>query len=225
ISLCSIVRSSYEWPSASIPPPVRVRADVAGPHAAADARGGSGQPFDEERLVEQMRAWANARSVDRTAKDRRPEVAPSTHAPLVPGPIEGHQENRRMTNTPITCRNFYAGTWHDGSGGVIDRANPATGELAAVAPRSTADDVDAAVKSAVEAFRTWRKTRPAERAKYLHQLADECAQRVDDMASAITREQGKPLNEARGEVQKFVTALHYYAEEATRVFGRTIPND
>lgn len=130
-----------------------------------------------------------------------------------------------MTNTPITCRNFYAGTWHDGSGGVIDRANPATGELAAVAPRSTADDVDAAVKAAVEAFRTWRKTRPAERAKYLHQLADECAQRVDDMASAITREQGKPLNEARGEVQKFVTALHYYAEEATRVFGRTIPND
>src|SRR5690606_5335665 len=130
-----------------------------------------------------------------------------------------------MTNTPITCRNIYAGTWHDGSGGVIDRANPATGELAAVAPRSTADDVDAAVKSAVEAFRTWRKTRPAERAKYLHQLADECAQRVDDMASAITREQGKPLNEARGEVQKFVTALHYYAEEATRVFGRTIPND
>src|SRR5690606_5115392 len=87
ISLCPIVRSSYEWPSASIPPPVRVRADVAGPHAAADARGGSGQPFDEEReerLVEQMRAWANARSVDRTAKDRRPDVAPSTHAPLVP---------------------------------------------------------------------------------------------------------------------------------------------
>ncbi|MFO7192604.1 MAG: aldehyde dehydrogenase family protein [Thermocrispum agreste] len=127
--------------------------------------------------------------------------------------------------TPITCRNFYAGTWHDGSGDVIERKNPATGELAAIAPRSQAGDVDAAVQAAAEAFRTWRKTLPAERAGYLHRLAEECGRRVDDMAAAITREQGKPLNEARGEVRKFVTALRYYAEEATRVFGRTIPND
>lgn len=127
--------------------------------------------------------------------------------------------------SPIICRNFYAGAWHEGSGSVIERHNPSTGELAAVAPRSSEGDVDAAVTAAAEAFRSWRKTLPAERAGYLHRLAEECAQRVDDMASSITREQGKPLDEARGEVRKFVAALHYYAEEATRVFGRTIPND
>jgi succinate-semialdehyde dehydrogenase/glutarate-semialdehyde dehydrogenase len=125
----------------------------------------------------------------------------------------------------LTCRNFYAGTWHDSPGDALDRRNPATGRLVSVAPRSSADEVDAAVAAAAAAFRTWRRTVPADRASHLHRLAEVCAGRVDDLATAITREQGKPLDEARGEVRKFVTALHYYAEEATRVFGRTIPND
>jgi succinate-semialdehyde dehydrogenase/glutarate-semialdehyde dehydrogenase len=125
----------------------------------------------------------------------------------------------------LACRNFYSGAWHDSSGPTLDRNNPATGELAAVAPCSTAEEVDAAVTAAVAAFATWRRAVPAERARHLHRLAEVCDGRVDDLARAITREQGKPLDEARGEVRKFVTALHYYAEEATRVFGRTIPND
>ncbi|RKT89043.1 succinate-semialdehyde dehydrogenase / glutarate-semialdehyde dehydrogenase [Saccharopolyspora antimicrobica] len=128
-------------------------------------------------------------------------------------------------NQVITCRNFHSGTWHDATGGTIERRNPATAELVAVAPRSSAAEVDAAVASAAAAFRTWRKTLPADRARYLHELAAACTPRIDDMAAAITREQGKPLDEARGEVRKFITALHYYAEEAQRVFGRTIPND
>lgn len=128
-------------------------------------------------------------------------------------------------NPVITCRNFHTGTWHDASGGTIARHNPATGEPAAIAPRSTAVDVDAAVGAAVAAFRSWRRMVPADRARYLHELADECAHRTDDLAASITREQGKPLDEARGEVRKFIAALHYYAEEAQRVFGRTIPND
>jgi len=125
----------------------------------------------------------------------------------------------------LTCRNFYAGTWHDSPFDVLERHNPATGELVSVAPRSAAGEVDAAVAAAAAAFRTWRRTVPADRAGHLHRLAEVCGGRVDDLAAAITREQGKPLDEARGEVRKFVTALHYYAEEATRVFGRTIPND
>lgn len=128
-------------------------------------------------------------------------------------------------HTTLTCRNFIGGDWEAASGGTLERHNPATGALAAVAPRATAADVDRAVAAATAAFRDWRRTLPAERAALLHQLAGVCAGRVDDMAAAITREQGKPLDEARGEVRKFVTALHYYAEEATRVCGRTVPND
>ncbi|MFJ8817060.1 aldehyde dehydrogenase family protein [Amycolatopsis thermoflava] len=125
----------------------------------------------------------------------------------------------------LVCRNFVAGTWRDTTGPGIDRTNPATGEVVAVAPRSTAAEADAAVRAAADAFRGWRRTVPAERAACLHRLAEACAGRVDDLATAITREQGKPLDEARGEVRKFIAALHYYAEEATRVYGRTIPND
>jgi len=125
----------------------------------------------------------------------------------------------------LTCRNFVAGTWQDTAGPGIERTNPATGEVVAIAPRSAADEVDAAVRAAAGAFRQWRRTVPADRAGHLHRLAAACADRVDDLATAITREQGKPLDEARGEVRKFVAALHYYAEEATRVYGRTIPND
>ncbi|MFW6693264.1 aldehyde dehydrogenase family protein [Streptomyces sp. MAR4 CNX-425] len=125
----------------------------------------------------------------------------------------------------IVCRNFSGGTWHDSAGGTAERHNPATGRLAAVAPRATPEDVDRAVTAAADAFGHWSRTLPAERAALLHRLAGVCAGRVDDMAAAITREQGKPLDEARGEVRKFVAALHYYAEEATRVHGRTVPND
>src|SRR5690606_36389893 len=98
----------------------------------------------------------------------------------------------------ITCRNFDDGDWRDTHGDPIDRHTPATGDLAAVAPRSLSRDVDAAVRSAVRAFATWRKTLPAERARHLHRLAEVCATRVDELAVSITREQGKPRNEARG---------------------------
>lgn len=125
----------------------------------------------------------------------------------------------------LACRNFYAGAWHDSAGPELERNNPATGRLAAVAPRATVAEIDAAVTAAAGAFASWRRTVPADRAGHLHRLAEVCSGRVEDLARAITREQGKPLDEARGEVRKFVTALHYYAEEATRVFGRTIPND
>ncbi len=128
-------------------------------------------------------------------------------------------------HTPLICRTFVGGDWHDSAGDTVERRNPATGELVALAPRSTPEDVDRAVRAATDAFRGWSRALPAERSRLLHRLADACAERVPDLAAAITREQGKPLDEATGEVRKFVSALHYYAEEAVRVFGRTIPND
>jgi succinate-semialdehyde dehydrogenase/glutarate-semialdehyde dehydrogenase len=125
----------------------------------------------------------------------------------------------------IVCHNFYDGTRQQSAGKPIERRNPANGEPVAVTPCATEDEVDQAVRSAAGAFRRWRRTLPAERAERLHELAQACAERSEDLAVSITREQGKPLDEARGEVRKFVKAVHYYAEEAERVFGRTIPND
>ncbi|MFI6350110.1 aldehyde dehydrogenase family protein [Streptomyces sp. NPDC050560] len=141
-------------------------------------------------------------------------------------PSNAPQEAAAMPHTaPLVCRNFHDNAWHDSTGEPIERRNPANGELAAVAPRATAEETARAVASARDAFPEWKRAVPAERSRLLHELAAACATRSEDLATAITREQGKPLDEARGETAKFVTALHYYAEEAVRVYGRTVPND
>lgn len=122
-------------------------------------------------------------------------------------------------------QNYVDGKWHPAATEGIEVTNPATGGTVALAPTTGTAGVDEAVDAAARAWQTWRWTQPAQRAEHLHRLGDAARQRADDLARSITREQGKPLDEARGEVAKFVKTLHYYAEEATRVFGRTIPNE
>ena len=122
-------------------------------------------------------------------------------------------------------QNYVDGKWRPAGPDGIEVTNPATGRTAATAPASDAGAVDEAVAAASRAWQSWRWTRPAQRAAHLHRIADIARERTDDLARSITREQGKPLDEARGEVAKFVKTLHFYAEEATRVFGRTIPNE
>lgn len=126
---------------------------------------------------------------------------------------------------PVRYQNYIDGTWRPAGATGIGVSNPATAETIAVAPASEPGVVDEAVAAAARAWQSWRWTRPAQRAEHLHRLADIARAHTDDLASSITREQGKPLDEARGEVAKFVKTLHFYAEEATRVFGRTIPNE
>lgn len=77
----------------------------------------------------------------------------------------------------------------------------------------------------MRAFRLWGKTTGFERGKRLRALAEVALTRTDDLASSMTLEQGKPLNEARGEVRKFAQAMRFYGEEAERILGQTIPNE
>jgi succinate-semialdehyde dehydrogenase / glutarate-semialdehyde dehydrogenase len=131
-----------------------------------------------------------------------------------------------MTSTQLdTYANFIDGRW-DGSSAseTFEVFNPATGEPVGRGPQSGEADVDQAVAGARRAFESWRWTLPDERAQLVHRLGDEAERRLDEIATAITREQGKPLDEARGEVRKLISMLHFYAEEATRTLGQTIPN-
>lgn len=128
-------------------------------------------------------------------------------------------------STPTTQQNFIAGAWVDAA--TDDRVavvNPATSEQVTLVPDSTDGDVDRAVRAASAARRSWRRTNPFQRAAFLHTIGEQVHDAVDRIATAITVEMGKPLEEARGEVRKAADAFHYYAEETTRTFGQTIPN-
>ncbi len=126
--------------------------------------------------------------------------------------------------SPRTQQNYINGTWVDSAAAQVSVVNPATSEVVTVVPDSDASDVDAAVRAAHAARTSWRRTNPFQRAAYLHAIADQIADAVDAIASEITLEMGKPLDEARGEVRKAGEAFHFYAEETTRTFGQIIPN-
>ncbi len=101
--------------------------------------------------------------------------------------------------------------------------NPATGEIFEKVPAATEADIDNAVKAAHNSFASWAIVSPEKRGEYLIKASELVLQRTDEIARAMTQEQGKPLNEAKGEVQKGAEILRYYAEEGKRVCGRVIP--
>ena len=127
---------------------------------------------------------------------------------------------------PRQCEMYIDGRF--GNGGEtewLDVMNPGTEQIIARAPDARAPVVDAAVAAAKEAWQTWRWTNPFERSQLLHAIGDKVTLAERLIATAITEEMGKPLGEARGEAKKLAKAFHYYAEEAVRVFGSTIPNE
>jgi succinate-semialdehyde dehydrogenase / glutarate-semialdehyde dehydrogenase len=128
------------------------------------------------------------------------------------------------TRAPLHCRTFIDNEFRPGTGG-LERRNPATGELVAVAEVADQATVDAAVGAASAAFATWGETTGFERGHLLRELARVALDRLDDLATSMTLEMGKPLDEARGEVRKFTQAMRFYAEEAERIGGETIPNE
>lgn len=126
----------------------------------------------------------------------------------------------------VYAQMLIAGRWTDGtSGSVAEVEDPATGERFGRIPLASPDDVNRAVEAADKAFAAWSALSPAQRAAYLHKAADLVRERETEIATLLTREQGKPLNEALGEVRKGAEILHYYAEEVQRVYGRIIAND
>ena len=103
--------------------------------------------------------------------------------------------------------------------------NPATGEIVGKVGAATVKEVDTAVNAASAAFLKWGKTSPKIRSGYLHRLGELIKKDSKALAEILTMEQGKPLKEAYGEILKLAETCHFYAEEAIRINGETIPND
>jgi succinate-semialdehyde dehydrogenase / glutarate-semialdehyde dehydrogenase len=117
------------------------------------------------------------------------------------------------------------GEWVAGAGGERDDVtDPATGETIARVARATREDARRAIVAADGALGAWAATPATGRAAVLRAWHDLIVEHVDDLATLLTAEQGKPLAEARGEILYGATFIEWYAEEAKRAYGEVIPS-
>ncbi|MGB9626645.1 MAG: aldehyde dehydrogenase family protein, partial [Phycisphaerae bacterium] len=110
------------------------------------------------------------------------------------------------------------------TGETIPVRDPATGETFARVSICGRERVRAAIEDAHAAFAAWRSLPGKARGGFLSRIADETERRKDEIAHAITRENGKPLAQSHGEIAMTVDHLRWFAEEARRGYGRIIPN-
>jgi len=124
-----------------------------------------------------------------------------------------------------TYRNYIGGEWVPAaSGRTFEDLNPADrGEVLGAFPRSEAADVDRAVQASREAFRTWRLTPAPKRAEIVFRVGEILVRRKEELSRLMTREMGKVLAEARGDVQEGIDTAYYMAGEGRRLFGRHAP--
>lgn len=122
--------------------------------------------------------------------------------------------------------NWIGGQWVPSSSGETRLVrNPSNvDEIVGEVAWSTAREIEAAVESASRAFRSWSRLPAPSRARVLSKAAAILAGRLEDVAQLLSREQGKPIGEARGEVQRGVDLLQYYAGEGWRSVGEVIPS-
>jgi len=121
-------------------------------------------------------------------------------------------------------QNFIGARWSDAiDGRAFGVTNPATDAEFARVPDSSAADAKAAVDAAAAAFPGWRARSSRERAQLLKRWHALILENREDLARLISREQGKPLAEARGEVLYAASYVEWFSEEATRTYGDVIP--
>jgi succinate-semialdehyde dehydrogenase/glutarate-semialdehyde dehydrogenase len=118
---------------------------------------------------------------------------------------------------------YVNGAWADADGGqTINVSNPATGEHIGTVPLMGAAETRRAIEAANAAWPAWRKKTAKDRAAVLRRWHDLILENADDLALIMTTEQGKPLPEAKGEVQFGASFIEWFAEEGKRVAGDTL---
>jgi alpha-ketoglutaric semialdehyde dehydrogenase len=123
-------------------------------------------------------------------------------------------------------KNFIDGEWVDAaSGETFESVSPANGDTIGVFPRSGAEDVDRAVEAAKNAYGEWRLVPAPKRGDVLYRFANLLVEHKDDLAELMSREMGKVLPEAGGDVQEAIDMSQYMAGEGRRLFGQTTPSE
>lgn len=119
---------------------------------------------------------------------------------------------------------YINGEWRNAnSGETKDVVNPATGEVIQQVAYAGAAETQEAIECANQAFTKWKKATAQERAGYLKKVADIMRENAEEIARTLTMEMGKPISESRREVVSASAYTEWFAEEAKRVYGETIP--
>jgi succinate-semialdehyde dehydrogenase / glutarate-semialdehyde dehydrogenase len=142
------------------------------------------------------------------------------------------QEKENMTTTfslkdsdLFRQQAYIGGRWCDAdSGATIEVNNPATGEILGTVPKMGANETWRAIEAAKDAFVDWSKRPAKERSVLMRRWHDLIMANLEDLGALMTAEQGKPLTEAKGEVAYAASFIEWFAEEAKRVYGDTIPS-
>ncbi len=116
------------------------------------------------------------------------------------------------------------GRWCQGSGKKSQPLiNPATEEILTDVPHASAADLEEALSSSSAGFKVWRDTSPFERQTIMEAAAQLMESRIDDIATTLTMEMGKPLAESKMEMRFVIDVTRWYGEEGKRAYGRIVP--
>ena len=110
------------------------------------------------------------------------------------------------------------------AGATIDVNNPATGQLLVTVPKMGKAETLRSIAAAERAFVLWKNKTAEQRASILYKWFELLMQNQEDLAQIMTAEQGKPLAESRGEIAYAASYVQWFAEEAKRIYGSTIPS-
>lgn len=126
----------------------------------------------------------------------------------------------------MQLNNYIGGSWQETAGANYTAVtNPANGEVLAQVRLSTKEDVDLAVKAAKEAQKNWALVPAPKRADYLYDIGRLMKDKKEYLSQVLTKEMGKVIEEARGEVQEGIDMALYMAGEGRRLFGETVPSE
>ncbi|MEP1522278.1 NAD-dependent succinate-semialdehyde dehydrogenase [Ascidiaceihabitans sp.] len=130
-----------------------------------------------------------------------------------------------MLNDPslLETRAYVGGSWLDGDKGTFEVSNPARGDVVAEVADLSRAQVAGAIAQAEVAQKDWAKWTGKERGAVLRKWFDLMIANQDDLGAILTAEQGKPLAEAKGEIVYGASFVEFFAEEAKRIYGETIP--
>ena len=132
----------------------------------------------------------------------------------------------KTTPTVSVLKQYIGGKWVDGSADVVESVNPAdTRDVVARFKNASKADALKAIDAASKAASGWAKTPAPQRGRVLAKVAEIARRRRDELAALMTREQGKILSEAKGEMDKGTTLIDWYAGEGLRFMGSSAPSE
>ena len=139
--------------------------------------------------------------------------------------LDATTDLKSLLNDPtlLESRAYVNGAWIDGSDGTFDVTNPARGDVIAQVADLSRAQVAEAIDAAYAAQKEWAALTGKERANLLRKWFDLMTENAEDLGIILTAEQGKPKSEAVGEIHYGASFVEFFAEEAKRVYGETIP--